>query len=324
MPTLFVIRITDAVYDMEAPTPLFPLFCLMSILLSPHTYGEEHYQFSIATLYEKEKIDYAFGSGDGASYALGAAAYFEPVILDGSLPYDAVPFHTKKSTVFVTAANTKYDDFRLALAGEVITKVENKAQSFGLHLAQTEIPVWLGADFTRVGEQELSFASGATAKAEKYNIVEINLGWHLVEWANPYVFYEKADDDKTIGLGMRSLWRLGHAGFLTSDLALSKTDFKVASLEVVNNTLRSTTTSTEESKTAILELAYYPIVELGIGLSYQRYKPDVGTTDKTRSVGISYYFTTNVNANLEYDHRDFNVFGDEDSDALRLGLSFQF
>jgi len=276
--------------------------------------ADSSYQFSLGAY--GADLDYD-GGADGEGLGLYAAAYLEPVILNNAMPYNLTPFYTRTSGLFLNSSKSRVTDLNVVRGGQVLKKSDIHHSSIGMRLANAELPVWAGLDYTRVGSSHYKFSNGASSTPDRRYIKSATVGWFINETFGVYGFYED-DELNSKGLGMHYLYNLGVLGFVETGLQYTKIDTKSKriELEVVNGTVRNVSLANESlanESIRTVSLSYFPTVKAEIGLKYRKMDYDHDSYGYSVTGNVSYYILSNLQLGMSY-HEVF-----QDYVATRMG-----
>lgn len=262
--------------------------------------ADSSYQFSLGVY--GANLDYDGGSdGIANGEALGAnvAAYLEPIKLTDAMPYNLTPFYSRTSGLFLNSSKSRVTDLNQIRGGRILKKADSHASSVGIRLANADLPVWVGLDYTRVGSSHYDFSDGSWFTTDPRYIKSATVGWFINHMLGMYGFYED-DEVDSYGVGTHYLHNLGSLGFVEVALQYTKIDSEFINLEVVNGTVRNANVNARNESVRVVSLNYFPTVKAELGLRYRKMDYDYDSYGYSVTANASYYILSNLQLGMSY------------------------
>jgi len=262
-------------------------------------FADSSYQFSLGA--SGSEIDYSVGEGE--AYSLSAAAYLEPIKLDGSVPYKVAPFYSHTTGLFLGTSKHRVTDLNSVRGGRLLKKFDGHKSHAGLRLANEDVPFWFEFDYSRMGTSTLNFSDGSWATSYRRYIKNYTAGMFIGKALSFYGFY---GDDVTdsYGAGVRYLYTMAHLGFVEAGFQYTEIDTERIDLEVVNATVKKVNVLSVNEDNKSFSLSYFPVVEAEIGLKYQRQDYNYGAHGNYWHINTGYFVTSNLRLGINYSHMD--------------------
>ncbi len=284
------------------------IFFICSIFLSLSVSADSSYQFSLSAYGADVEYDW---SGEGEAYGLSAAAYIEPIKLDGFVPYTLAPYYSRTSGLFLGTSKSRVTDLNVIAGGRILKKFDGHTSNIGLRLAKEDLPLWLEFGYTRVGTSTVEFTSGKGGADRRY-IKNMAVGWFINKNLSLYGFKEDDLVDSS-GLGLLYLYNTKHFGFVEVGFQYTEIDSEHVDLEVVNGTIRNANVISEKEEIKAFSLTYYPTVKAEIGVRYELLDYNYDAHGNYLTINAGYFISSKLRLGISY----FDV--SQDKRAIRVG-----
>lgn len=303
------------------------VFVLSLLFISVSISADDSYRYSLAGSYTD--VDFG-GKAEGELWGVSGAFYFEPVSLDGAIPYASTAFYTRTSAISVESRSFEYWDLNIVSPLGVLKQRKGDFFTYNVHLAKKELPLWVKLTATKVGSEGMLFSSSRVYKSFSRHIYDVKLGWFITEHTSLNGLYSQDKDLKsqTFGLALEGLFILGEYGFISARLDFQEDHSETIEQEVVRGSIRNLDTKPINKEERGLALSYFPNVATEVGLSRRELTDDQNIRD-TNSMSFygSYFLTARLKLKLSYLKYEISSYPWDliyDNEQLTADISYRF